>query len=375
MQLSHSEITALWKEEKKAGRKGLIIGLLLLLLAFLVSMCFRTVVPGFIPKEAAMNSIEALKLMFADITGSSYALNRLDIQKSMPYFLETIARFKISVVTVFSGMALALSGAVFQTVYRNPLASPNMIGATVGVNLGNIIMVSAFSTACLTMTGLRYAVCFLVTVAIMGFIIIFSRITGMKGYGYSVTEMVMVGSVISHIFSTFVTFRMYRMSSIKMLVYQMLNLGLYMSDSTLGILIFIILCGVGMIPLLRMRFRMNSLGIDQHEAAAGGVNPWREQVIAQVLSIITITAALVQCGDVGLFALAVPHIVRYYAGSDFRRLAVYSCITGGVLLLVCRSISSMLFLSTSGMPINFVTAVLMLPIFIIVMIQQRRGFE
>lgn len=202
MQLSHSEITSLWQEEKRRGRRHVLVAILLLLLTFLVSMCFRTVVPGFIPKEAMINSVTALRMLYARLTHSSFVFEKIRIQNELPYYLETLARFKISVITVFSGMALALSGAVFQTVYHNPLASPNMIGATAGVNLGNLFMVYVYSTACLNMIVYRYLVCYLFTVVIMGFIILFSRFTGLKGYAYSVVEMVMVGSVISHIIST-----------------------------------------------------------------------------------------------------------------------------------------------------------------------------
>lgn len=375
MQLSHSEITSLWQEEKRRGRRHVLVAILLLLLTFLVSMCFRTVVPGFIPKEAMINSVTALRMLYARLTHSSFVFEKIRIQNELPYYLETLARFKISVITVFSGMALALSGAVFQTVYHNPLASPNMIGATAGVNLGNLFMVYVYSTACLNMIVYRYLVCYLFTVVIMGFIILFSRFTGLKGYAYSVVEMVMVGSVISHIISTFVTFRMYRMNTNDLATYQLLNMGAYISSSTAGILIFLVLCIGGMIPLLKMRFRVNSLGISAEEAAAGGVRPWTEQVLVQIFGIVIITAALVQCGDIGLFALAVPHIVRYYIGPDFRKLSVYSCAAGGILLLVCRSISSMFYVSVYGAPISFIIALLMLPVFIIVIIQQRRGFE
>lgn len=375
VQLSHSDITALWQEEKKTDRKHFLIALLLLILTFLASMCFRTVVPGFIPKEALVNSVMALRMLWAQLTHSSLVFQRIEIQNELPYYLETIARFKISVITVFSGMALALSGAAFQTVYRNPLASPNMIGATAGVNLGNLFMVYTYSTACLNMITYRYVVCYLFTIGIMGFIILFSRFTGLKGYAYSVVEMVMVGSVISHIISTFVTFRMYRMNTNDLATYQLLNMGAYISSSTAGILIFLVLSIGGMIPLLMMRFRVNSLGISQEEAAAGGVRPWTEQILVQIFGIVIITAALVQCGDIGLFALAVPHLVRYYSGADFRKLAVYSCAAGGILLLICRSISSMFYVSVYGAPISFIIALLMLPVFIVVIIQQRRGFE
>ena len=375
VQLSHSEITALWQKEKRRRRKQLTVAIALLIMTFLASLCFRTVIPGFIPKEAFLNSVMALRLLYAQLTHSSFVFEKITIQNEMPYYLETIARFKISVITVFSGMALALSGAVFQTAYRNPLASPNMIGATAGVNLGNVYMVYAYSTACLNMIVYRYVVCYLFTIVIMGFIILFSRFTGLKGYAYSVVEMVMVGSVISHIISTFVTFRMYRMNTNDLATYQLLNMGAYISSSTAVILIFLVLSIGGMIPLLKMRFRINSLGISQEEAAAGGIRPWTEQVLAQGFGIIIITAALVQCGDIGLFALAVPHIVRYFTGSDFRRLAVDSCVAGGILLLICRSISSMFFVSVYGAPISFIIALLMLPVFIVIIIQQRRGFE
>ena len=112
----------------------------LLLAVFLLSLCFQVTQPGFIPGETFANLYTGVRLFFADLFQLPLALDRWDLIDAHPYYYETFVRLKSSLTTALSGMGICLAGAVFQTVFRNPLASPNIVGVSAGVNLGKLVL-------------------------------------------------------------------------------------------------------------------------------------------------------------------------------------------------------------------------------------------
>jgi len=375
MQLSHSEFTNRWKTLHMNNRKYLSFTIIALVICFLVSLCFRTITPGFIPKETFVNLIMGAKLYISKITGSSYYLNYPEFMNNVTYFSETLVRFSISVFTVFAGMALGLAGAVFQQVYHNPIASPSTIGATAGVNLGNMMIVMMFPASAVFMIVYRYVACIAFTCGIMVIVLVAGKFLGKNGSTYSVIEMLMIGSILSRLIVTFVSYVMYHYGSEAFVAYQQLNLGLFQVYKFKSVVIFLSVIAAGLVLLLKMRFRINATGFDYLEAKAVGVNLWSEQIISQMLGAVLIAVACIQCGDVGLFALVIPHMVRYMVGSDFRKLAVYSTIYGGIFLLIIRMISSMIFLGDEAIPLSFIVSIVMIPVFMVMLAMQRRGFD
>lgn len=375
MQLSHKIIRERWKEIHGKNKKYLHITLVLLLACFLLSLCFRTEFPEFIPKHTLLNLWEALKLTLAHAVGSPYYLKQNEIIHSFAYYAESLIRLKISLFTVLSGMALGLAGAVFQQVYHNPIASPSTIGATVGVNFGNMFMVTLFSSSAMVMILYRYVACFVFTGLIMLAVLLVGRYLGKKGNTYSVVEMLMFGSILSRMITAYNTYKMYHLSGVAFITYQQLNLGISQVYTNKSLLIFLVVMVAGMTPLLKMRFRMNVLGFDAMEAQAAGVRLWTEQIFSQMLGAAIIAAACIQCGDIGLFALVIPHLVRYLVGSDFRKLAVFSTVYGGIFLLAIRMVTSMIYLGDSPIPMNFIVSIVMIPVFMAMLALRRRGFD
>ena len=373
--LSHERIVKRWQKLHKRNRRYLWMTLILLLLAFVLSLCFRTVAPGFIPKDAAVNLFHYARFAFSRVLGTTYYLEQDAVSADLAYYAESVIRLKISFFTVFAGMGLGLAGAVFQQVYQNPIASPSTIGAASGVKLGNMTIVMLFSSAAIQMVLFRYVLCLVFTGVIMVVVLAVGKFLGRSGGAYSVLEMLMFGSILSRLISSFVTYWMYHLAGGAFIIYQQIDLGVYTLYTKKSMLLFFIVIAGCLLPLLKMRFRLNAVSMDPLEAQASGIHVWFERILGQLLAAGLVAAACIQCGDVGLFALVIPHVVRYLVGSDFRRLAIYSAVYGGIFLLVIRMISSMIFMGDEPIPMSFIVSIVMIPIFLVLLKLKRHGYE
>lgn len=352
-----------------------MIGIVVIFLFFL-SLCFKTSEPGFIPpRETFIDLFTAFKLFFSDLFHTSYSLKRSELIAELPNYQISLTRLARTLMFALSGMGVALSGAVFQTIYKNPMASPNIIGATVGVQLGNVWMVTAFGAAVIYMPLVRYKYCYILTAIIVFGVLLLGKIAGGKRAQYSVIEMVMAGSVVSQAFQVVTTYLMYNLEDDSLLVYQTLTMGTNIRTDLVSMIIFLIVMVCSLLPMFLIRFRFNGAGFSLDEAKMQGVNGVRLRIVGQICGVIMVTAAMIHCGDMGMISMAVPHLARYLVGADFRRVSVCSMLFGAALMLGCRIVSSMIYIEGTELPVNFIISLCIMPVFLIVLARQRRGFE
>ncbi|MCD7923006.1 MAG: iron ABC transporter permease [Clostridiales bacterium] len=343
---------------------------------FLLSLCFKTSTPGFIsPKETFIDLFTALRLFFSDLFNLPYSMDRSEIIASLPNYHISLTRLARTIMFCLSGMGVALAGAIFQTVYKNPMASPNIIGATVGVQLGNVLMITLYGTMAIYMPLTRYKYCYILTAIIVGGVLLMGKIAGGKRATYSVIEMVMAGSVVSQAFQVVTTYMMYNLEDDDLLTYQQLTMGTDIKTDVVSMSAFGIAMVASLLPMFLIRFRFNGAGFSMDEAKLQGINGVRLRMGGQVCGVIMVTAAMIHCGDVGMISMAVPHLARYLVGADFRRVSVCSMLFGAILMLGCRIVSSMIYIENTELPVNFIISLCIMPVFLVVLTRQRRGFE
>lgn len=343
---------------------------------FLLSLCFKTSAPGFIsPRETFINLSTAFKLFIADLFHLPYSLRENELIAALPNYWISLTRLARTIMFALSGMGVALAGAIFQTIYKNPMASPNIIGATVGVQLGNVIMITIYGAAAIYMPLTRYKYCYLLTVIIVSGVLLLGKIAGGKKAQYSVIEMVMAGSVVSQAFQIVTMYLMYNLEEEDLLAYQELNMGTNIRTDMISMIFFLVSMACSLLPMFLIRFRFNGAGFSVDEAKMQGVNGVRLRMIGQVCGVIMVTAAMIHCGNMGMISMAIPHLARYLVGADFRRVSVCSMLFGAGLMLVCRILSSMIYIEGTELPVNFLISLFIMPVFMVVMAKQRRGFE
>lgn len=379
MQLTKQQMRETWERDKQKLRRRYAVAALAALAVFLLCLCFRYNAYYYEEKFVLSKNLEsyalALRLLFARITNGALFQQKdsvIETFGSIAYY-GALARLRITLVAFVSGAALAVSGAVFQTAYRNPMASPNIIGATAGVDLGNVLVVTLCSAQAYENILLRYQYCYGFTVLCVGLVFLLGKLSGVGRRSYSILEMVMAGSVISQVVRVFSMYLMYELPEEDLLLYEELSLGTYPDTSALSMAVFFAVMAVAVIPVLLMRFRLNALGMDKTEADAIGVASGKLRIVAQICGVLMVTCSMIHCGEIGMLSLVIPYIVRDRVGSDFRHLALFSALIGGTLLMLCNLAASFLYIADAPLPATFLIELILVPAFLVILVRNRRA--
>ncbi|OGW13726.1 MAG: hypothetical protein A2W77_08265 [Nitrospinae bacterium RIFCSPLOWO2_12_39_16] len=240
------------------------------------------------------------------------------------------------IVSILMGSALGVSGAILQGLLRNPLADPYILGISSGATLmaaaglifGKIIF-GLFTIPLLAFIG---AISTGIAVGIMGY----------KGGGLLPERLLLAGIGIGFLFS-----------SILMLLMSI------SADDPYG-LIFIF---AGFLLSIWRVKGLNALILGDEIAYSLGFSPFKERLIL-FISVGLMTASSVSLGGiVGFIGLLIPHIVRYFVGSDCRFLLPSSALAGGILLCMADTIGRTI-MSPTEIPAGIITAIIGAPYFL-----------
>ena len=376
MAIDKAEIQNCMRQDRKKSRKWYLISGTVVIALFLLGLCFKTSEPGFIsPAETAKNLFTAFRLFWSNVFHTSYSLRKAELIAALPTYQISLTRLARTIVFAISGMGTALAGAIFQTVYHNPMASPNIIGATAGVQFGNVLMVYFYGSAVAFMPFMRYKICYAMTIVVVAGVLLLGRLTGGRKVSYSVLEMVMAGSIVSQMLQVVTTYMMYNLEDEDLLVYQQISLGTVVQTDRLSMTLFLIVLAASLIPIVLIRYRFNAAAFSADDAQMQGIRGNILRGIGQVCGVVMVTAAVIHCGDMGMISMAIPHLVRRMVGADFRQVSLVSMFWGASLLMGSRIISSLIYIGGTELPVNFIISIGIMPIFFIAVAKQRKVFE
>jgi iron complex transport system permease protein len=253
------------------------------------------------------------------------------------------------------GAALAVAGTAFQGLFRNPLVSPDILGASSGAALGAVLGIffslSVFGIQALAFIG--------GLVAVTAVYLIGSAIRARD----PVLVLVLAGVVIGSLLGAGVGLVKYLADPYNQL--PAMTFWLLGSLAAVGVSDLVPLFGpvaVGTIVLLLLRFRMNAMSLPEEEARALGVpvTPLRIAIVAAA-TLVT-SASVATAGIIGWVGLVVPHLARSLVGPDFSRLLPVAAILGGGFLLFIDTIARTA--AAVEIPLGILTAVIGTPFFI-----------
>ncbi len=352
----------------------------LLCIAFFFAMCIRTGAPEFIsPKMMIHNMILWVRLGIADLFHLPLSLQRKQVTADSPYFYETVARFRILIFTMLCGAAIALGGAVYQVLFHNPMAAPTMLGIGSGINFGLLILVVQYSVYAYEHIRERYLYALAGAFMMLALVLAAGRFAG--GSRRSVTDMLLAGAVLGQILGAAMTFLRFQMEQEDLMVFQTLTLYGFSANISWdaagrAVLILLAVFVVCFAPLRAMRFSFDAMSFSDDEARILGLNPLLVRALLIIAVTVVVTVSILYCGTIGVLSLVVPHLARYLTGSRFRDLMRSTVLLGALLLLICRGISSLIYLEGMGsFPIGTLAGLLSAPILAMVLSQRRRGWE
>ncbi|MBQ8863925.1 MAG: iron ABC transporter permease [Rikenellaceae bacterium] len=284
-----------------------------------------------------------------------------------------VRRFRLpkAVVAALCGAALGASGLQMQTLFRNPLAGPYVLGISSGASLGVALFVMG---APLLGAGSVAFSLGMVGAAWIGAALIFMLIVSVSRRVKDIMTVLILGVMFGSVASAVVEILQYfaSESSVKSyVVWTMGSLG-NVTTTQLGIMAPVIVAGL-VVAVATIK-PLNALMLGEQYAATMGINVRLGRMAVLVSTTLLAGTVTAFCGPIGFLGLAVPHVVRMATGeADHRVLMPGVILTGAAVMLLCDVVSR-LPLSEITLPINTVTALLGIPIIIVVIIKGRNLF-
>ena len=257
------------------------------------------------------------------------------------------------------GCALSAAGTGYQTVFQNPMAAPDILGASSGACFGAALAIMTGQSA--VMITVFAFLASLLSVALV-------YLVGNHTRGNRVVNLLLAGIMVGSLFSactSYIKLVADPTNQLPQITYWLMG---SLSGTRMGTVRFAAVCmAVGLVPLLLLRWRMNLLTLSPDEARAMGVHTDRLR-LAVILSSTVMTAAAVSVsGMIGWVGLVIPHLSRRIVGSDCRRLMPMSCLFGAAFLLLVDNMARCL--TATEIPIGILTAFVGAPFFIYLMVK------
>ena len=274
-----------------------------------------------------------------------------------------------AVTALFAGAALAASGLQMQTLFRNPLAGPYVLGISSGAGLGvalfllgaPLLGVSAHSfVQSLGIAGAAWLGAALVLLIVMA---VSRRIK-------DIMVILILGMMFGSGVSSVVEILQYLSSEAALKSFVIWTMG-SLGDVTGGNLALMLpVITAGLVLSVAVIKPLNLLLLGENYARTMGLNVQRTRTLLFLSTVLLAGTVTAFCGPVGFIGLAVPHLARMlFASADHRVLMPASMLSGAALLLVCDLISKSL-----ALPINTVTALMGIPVVIVVVVRNRNLF-
>ena len=274
-----------------------------------------------------------------------------------------------AVVALLAGAALAVSGLQMQTLFRNPLAGPYVLGISSGASLG--VAIFLLGAPLLGLTGHPLiSTLGIAGAAWIGSALILMLIAAVSRRIKDIMVILILGMMFSSGVGAVVQILQYLSNEAALksfVVWTMGSLG-DVTGSQLALLLPVV--SAGLVLAVAVIKPLNLLLLGENYARTMGLNVQRTRTLLFLSTVLLAGTVTAFCGPVGFIGLAVPHLARMlFASADHRILMPGSMLAGAALLLVCDLISK-----TLALPINTVTALMGIPVVIIVVVRNRNLF-
>lgn len=291
--------------------------------------------------------VDVCQIIWCKLTGQTSSLDSLTVNVVWQVRLPRVC------AAALVGAGLSVAGAVFQGVFRNPLASPYTLGVSNGAGFGAALAI----VLSLGAAGIQlFAVAFGLAAVALTFLI------ASRSRRNTVT-LVLAGMLIGALFSSLVSLLKFTadpLEKLPQIVYWLMgSLSGSSFEGLAKVLPFYVIC---MVVVFLMRWRTNVLSLGDQEAKSFGLNVRRDRAIIIGISSMLTALAVSISGIIGWVGIVVPHLARMLVGPDFRKLIPASVSIGICYLLVvddlCRTLTS------SEIPLGVITGIIGVPLFL-----------
>lgn len=278
-------------------------------------------------------------------------------------------RLPKAITAILTGFGLSVSGLLMQTLFRNPLAGPFVLGISSGASLGVALLVMGSS-----LTGFSFWVdsYSLATAASIGsFLVLLAILTVSKNIRDTMAILV-IGLMFGSVTGAIVNILSYFSSMQKLQQYVFWSMGSLGGLSWEQLTIFGIVIIIGLVLSITTIKGLNALLLGETYARSMGLSIEKTRLIIMVATSLLAGSITAFAGPVAFIGLAVPHLTRLlFKSADHRVLIPATLLMGGIIMLFCDSISQLPG-SQLTLPINAITAIIGAPVVIWLLLRKRK---
>lgn len=279
------------------------------------------------------------------------------------YFLVTLWQLRIPriVMSVLAGAALAICGAVFQSIFRNPVCDPYILGISSGASIGAAVaFVLGWDAAVFGITLPALVTALLTLFMILGI----ARLKGKR----NTNTLLLIGIALNFLISALITLLMV-VNQKEMHKIYFWTMGSLTHVSWLEIAWLLPVMVVCVALLFYYSKSMNIMQVGTETAQTLGIDTQRTIYVVLVTSSVLISVVVAFCGCIGFIGLIMPHVARILFGSDNRRLFTYSLFFGAFFLLVADTLARTIA-APAELPVGSITALAGAPYFIYLVLRK-----
>lgn len=263
------------------------------------------------------------------------------------------------------GALLALAGAAYQGVFRNPLADPYLLGVAAGGGLGATMVIALFPASA---SGLLPPAAFaggLIAAAV-------TYAVGRSAGGRNAVSLILAGVAVAAFFTAVQTYIQQRNADAIRQVYSWILGRLTTNgwEEVLTLLPYFVVCGGALFALRRL---LDVMSVGDAEATSLGVSASGVRAAVVVFATLGTAAAVAMAGLIAFVGIVVPHTVRLLAGTSYRSLIPLSAAAGAAFMILA-DLAARTIVSPAELPIGVVTAFVGAPFFMVVL-RTNRGYE
>ena len=287
------------------------------------------------------------------------------------------SRVPQALTATVAGAGLAVSGLQMQTVFRNPLAGPSVLGISNGASLGvAFVVLLSGSLGGVALSRLGYLGDAAMSIAaIVGALAVMALILYVSQKVKGNVTLLIIGVMIGYLATAIIGVLKFFSAEEDVKAYVVWGLGSFARVSGDQMMLFVLLM-TGLLPLSMLLSKtMNLLLLGDYYASNLGLNLKRARLLVISCSGVLVAIVTAYCGPIMFIGMAVPHLCRaLFQSSDHRILMPATMLTGACLALVCNLVARMPGFE-GALPVNSVTALVGAPIIASVLFRRHQSIE
>ncbi len=255
-------------------------------------------------------------------------------------------RLPRTIMALVAGVGLSVSGSVYQTVFKNPLATPDIIGVSSGANLGAAIAISFLAGGTLTVA----VSAFIGGIVAVSLALFLTRMSRNKSISTFVLAGIVIGSLSQGLIMMIKFFADPERQLAAIEFWSMGSFASITSDKLISVLPFFL---IGLVGLILLRWQINILSLSDEEGRSLGIHIGAARVSIMIFATLVVASIVAVTGLISFIGLVAPHLARMILKKNNSQTIIFSGFIGAILLLLADTLARSL--AASEIPISILT--------------------